>query len=401
VAPINERMMQASMDVKRAEFELHQAVTEARNAGDNSPATLTRIADLRRQLADAESALKPVAKEYHDQPWFYERWWKSAWSSVAGLYNDAIAAINNGTWKTALCKAAIDAGFSLVENAILAGLAAFTGGVAAAMIKIAKTAAMAGKKFTGAVRISISAKRQLKGKDGLLSVGGKEHAERSFRDIHPEKEARGAEKKLLGSDNQGTTTNTPGAGETSTKGDQKLGTKAIGNAAEEQAKKDLAAKGFTDQKTITNPQGNGVDIIARNPNTGEVMFGEVKANTARLSDVQSDLGGPEYVRDRLNRVIGRKGEWANATAQQRADAKRALEWLKQNPKFKEMKYDVDPKTGKATNYREKDWDYPEGQRPKNLKWRDGEGNEVKRKKKPKKKPTTTGPPPATPAYGPQ
>jgi hypothetical protein len=162
--------------------------------------------------------------------------------------------------------------------------------------------------------------------------------------------------------------------------------------------------GNSRSKRVDNNQsgsvGHNKNIEVGN-NHHEVMFGEVKANTARLSDDQSFFGGPRYVQDRLERVRDRRGEWANATAQQRADAKRALEWLKQNPKFKEMKYDVDPKTGKATNYRGKDWDYPKGQRPKKLKWRDGEGNEVKRKKKPKKKPTTTGPPPATPAYGPQ
>jgi Holliday junction resolvase-like predicted endonuclease len=180
-----------------------------------------------------------------------------------------------------------------------------------------------------------------------------------------------------------------------------MSSKAVGDAAEAQAKKDLAAKGFTDQKVIQNAQGNGVDIIARNPQTGEVMFGEVKGNTARLSADQSYFGGPSYVEDRLNRVISRQGEWAGATNAQRAEAADALGWLKQNPKFKEMKYDVDPNTGKASNYRERDWDYEKGKRPKKQPWRDGQGNKVKPKRKPRMKPPQTAPPPplTTPPFG--
>jgi A nuclease of the HNH/ENDO VII superfamily with conserved LHH len=217
MAPINEQMMKGSKELKQAEYEYGEAV-RAINEGDNSPEAALRAEAARQRFLGAEQTLKPIAKDYHNQPWFYERWWKSAWSSIAAIYDGAIAAINNGTWKIAVCKAAIDVGFSVVETAILAGLVAFTGGVAAALIKIGKTAVAAAGKFTGAVRITISAERQLKRADGLLAVGGKVENNINFRYIHPEKEAVGAEKKLLGAENQGTTKATTDAGETSTKG---------------------------------------------------------------------------------------------------------------------------------------------------------------------------------------
>ena len=101
------------------------------------------------------------------------------------------------------------------------------------------------------------------------------------------------------------------------------------------------------------------------------------------------------MQDRLNRVVSRSGEWSGATDQQVADARSALRWMREDPDFKEIKYDVDPQTGDVTNYRERDWNYPRGERPKTLSWRDADGNEVTASGKPKKKPST-GPPTDTP-----
>jgi len=165
----------------------------------------------------------------------------------------------------------------------------------------------------------------------------------------------------------------------------------VGDLAEDQARRDLAQKGYTDQRVIQNPQGNGVDIIARNPETGEVMFAEVKANGATMSGDQRDLGGPTYVRDRLQRVIAGDKEWSGATPQQVRDAKEAIKWLNANPAFKEIRYDVDRVTGAATNYRERSWDYEQGQRPRALPWRDAQGNEVTQAGKPKQ-PQARAPP---------
>lgn len=173
---------------------------------------------------------------------------------------------------------------------------------------------------------------------------------------------------------------------------KKLSSKAIGDKAEEQARKKLHDDGYKDQRVIQNPQGNGVDVMARNPKTGDVAFAEVKANGARLSPDQAYRGGPDYVRDRLKRVVNQKGEWAGATQAQMDDAQDVLDWFNGNePSFKEIKYDVDPETGDVSNYRERDWNYSPGQRPEDLKWRDDKGNEVTGKGKPKK-PPSTGPP---------
>ncbi len=170
-----------------------------------------------------------------------------------------------------------------------------------------------------------------------------------------------------------------------------IGSKRVGDIAEEQARKDLADKGFTDQLVIQNPQGNGVDIIARNPETKNVIFGEVKANQAKLSKEQSFRGGPDFSENRLDRVINKENEWQNATPQQIRNAKRAKRWLEQNPDFKEIKYDVDRETGEVSNYRERDWNYPKGERPKRIYWRNAEGQHVTEKGKVKKQPAR-GPP---------
>jgi Holliday junction resolvase-like predicted endonuclease len=347
-------------------------------------------------VKDAQDVRKKTSPEARDAARKrFHREWDSLWSDIkefaSKTWNEIVTMCRNGQWMVALCKFGVDLAFGVLENAVVSLLVA--SGVAA-------SAGVAAKVGLIAVRQASKSGKQV----FRVSLRRKDKGGNSSRGLNvAESDLKNGEERILGAENKGLKKEpTPDAGETSTK-DGKKSTKAIGDAAEAQAKKDLAAKGFTDQKTITNPQGNGVDIIARNPQTGEVMFGEVKGNTARLSAVQSDLGGPAYVEDRLKRVTGQIGEWANATPQQRADAQDALEWLKQSPKFKELKYDVDPKTGKASNYREKDWDYPPGQRPKDLKWRDEDGKDIPKKKKPKKKPDATGPPapPPLPFGGPR
>ncbi len=126
----------------------------------------------------------------------------SLWDGIVEVYNKVIAAIKDGTWKVGLCKLGVDTGFAVLEGLVLAGLAAFTGGVAAALVKIVKTAVQSAAKLTGMVRIAVRAERQLKAQRGLLRVGDM-HAERPFRDIDPRREGTPDEKKLLGEENQG------------------------------------------------------------------------------------------------------------------------------------------------------------------------------------------------------
>ncbi len=92
-------------------------------------------------------------------------------------------------------------------------------------------------------------------------------------------------------------------------------------------------------------------------------------------------------------MINGEREWSNATAQQVDDAFDALDWIEVDPAFKEIKYDVDPETGTATNYRERSWDYAPGERPNRITWRNAEDAAVTAAGKPKK-PPARGPPKA-------
>lgn len=228
--PIEERYARSSAALADANSRVRSADRNVSGvAGPDGPVRATsfdlgQLASSREGARRAAEAHAPIKDEYDKLPWFYERWWNSAWSTFTEAYDNAIAAIENGTWKMAAAKLAIDAGFALVENAVLIGLATFTGGVAAAAIKIVRVASLAAdaaggvKRYTGKVRISVTGTRHPKAADGRLNPQGQMHAERSFRDIEPEKEAKGAEKKVLGEENQGNTTPTRDAGDTSTRG---------------------------------------------------------------------------------------------------------------------------------------------------------------------------------------
>ncbi len=85
--------------------------------------------------------------------------------------------------------------------------------------------------------------------------------------------------------------------------------------------------GYTDVVQIQNASGHGVDIIARNPDTGEVKVMEVKTTTvgasAKLSSAQK-AGGKAYTESRLEEALG-----GNYGSQAEADALKAQQWMKQ------------------------------------------------------------------------
>jgi hypothetical protein len=163
-----------------------------------------------RNLRHASEKTDLLRQIYNDKSREVVRgFFSSLWSGMVEAYNKTIAAIKDGTWKLGLCKLGVDAGFAVLEGLVLAGLAAFTGGVAAALLKIVRTAATiadkavaGGVKLTGAVRMAVRAQRQLKAEGGMLRVSDT-HAERPFRDIYPEKECTPDEMKTLGEEGMG------------------------------------------------------------------------------------------------------------------------------------------------------------------------------------------------------
>ncbi len=131
-------------------------------------------------------------------------------------------------------------------------------------------------------------------------------------------------------------------------GKKKLSTKAIGDAAEAQAEKDLKAQGYEQVYKIQDSSGHGVDLIGVDAN-GNVKALEIKANTANLSADQAEMGGQNYVASRLRTALQNPAT--------RADAREALEAFENAPKtdYEIWKYDVDPVEGTVTNGRGAQW----------------------------------------------
>ena len=351
----------------------------------NRPATSFNIGQMASAKGEADRAAAahaPIKAEYDELPWFYERWWNSAWSAFNEAYNSALASIRDGTWKVALGKLAIDAGFALVENAVLVGLAAFTGGAAAAALKIVRVASLAmdaasgTRRYTGKVRISVEGTRHPNAAGGRMDPSQGTSASRAFhREIEPEKEAVGDEKKVLGEENQGNTTSTDDSGDTDTRGDdnnesQGRRNKTVGDAAETKAKSDLAGQGFTEQQTVENRSGNGIDLVGRNPSTGEVRVVEVKANGASLGTLQQQ-GGPANT----SRVLGQALN-PNATPTWRdavGPARRVQRWINNAPSvdYEVWKYTVDRDTLEVSAPKSTDWNWQNGSKPPRLRYRDG------------------------------
>ena len=232
-----------------------------------------------QQVADARRAEVGAA---------FDRIWNGIKEVALARYNQFVKERNACGVGYALQTLGVDGSFLVVETVVTVAAGAVTGGAGAVALRISVTAGQKAGKII--VKISRAGRKVKHGgpNEGVLPLD------------KGNVEAFGKAHNGYG-DDLGSHTNTPAKQEPGgpDSGKKKVSNKAIGDAAEAQAKKDLAAKGFTDQKTITNPQGNDVDIIARNPSTGEVMFGEVKGNTARLSTDQSFRGGPDYVRNRL------------------------------------------------------------------------------------------------------
>lgn len=138
-----------------------------------------------------------------------------------------------------------------------------------------------------------------------------------------------------------------------------VSTKAKGDIGEAKVVENLKAQGYTDVVQVQNNSGHGVDVIARNPLTGEVKCVEVKANTSRLSEAQQ-RGGEEFVNDRLQRAVDGNGHYKIPpnSEQMKIDAQKAQEWIQDSPKtdYEVHRVPVDNTTGVAGDPVVSPWD---------------------------------------------
>lgn len=138
-----------------------------------------------------------------------------------------------------------------------------------------------------------------------------------------------------------------------------ISTKVKGDLGEARVIEDLKAKGFTEVVQVQNNSGHGVDVIARNPLTGDVKCIEVKANSSKLSADQQ-LGGKEYVKNRLDRATSNKGHYKIPpnSEQMRADALKAKEWIRDadNVDYEVHQVPVDNATGVTGTPKISPWD---------------------------------------------
>jgi Holliday junction resolvase-like predicted endonuclease len=138
-----------------------------------------------------------------------------------------------------------------------------------------------------------------------------------------------------------------------------ISTKVKGDVGEAKVVAQLKANGYTDVVQVQNKSGHGVDVIARNPATGEVKCIEVKANSSKLEGDQK-LGGERYVENRLDRAIEGKGHYKIPPnpEQMKTDAVKAKEWIEDAPKvdYEVHRVNVDNATGIAGDTKVSPWD---------------------------------------------
>lgn len=149
-----------------------------------------------------------------------------------------------------------------------------------------------------------------------------------------------------------------GTGKTEDAYEDGVSSKAKGDIGEAQVIEDLKADGYTDVVQVQNNSGHGVDVIARNPLTGEVKCVEVKANSSKLSPDQQK-GGEWYVENRLQRAVDGEGHYKVPPnpAEMKADALKAQEWIEDAPKvdYEVHNVKVDNATGEVTGTTVKPW----------------------------------------------
>jgi hypothetical protein len=120
-----------------------------------------------------------------------------------------------------------------------------------------------------------------------------------------------------------------------------LSTNVVGDIGEGYVIGKLKGEGYTDVIQIQNASGHGVDIIARDPDTGKVKVMEVKTTRTgrapRLSGGENGQiqGGVKYTKKRLDLAIA--GNYGPAA---KAQAKQAQQWIDDASKSNKISYEV-------------------------------------------------------------
>lgn len=146
-----------------------------------------------------------------------------------------------------------------------------------------------------------------------------------------------------------------------------ISNKVKGDLGEAKVIEELKEIGYTDVVQVQNNSGHGVDVIARNPLTGDVKCIEVKANSSQLSEAQR-MGGEKYVEDRLNRAVEGKGHYQIPpnSEQMKVDAETAQRWIENADKvdYEVHQVPVDNATGATGDPNVTQWDPKPPKTPK-------------------------------------
>ncbi|MGO7990416.1 hypothetical protein [Rhizobium leguminosarum] len=190
----------------------------------------------------------------------------------------------NGQWKVALCKFGIDLAFAVLESAVIAAVAAVTAGAGAVAARVGLTAIKRGEKFA----VSLIRKDR-PGK--AFELGDVKNSDLSE-----------AERRILGSDNQGSTVPDPKQGPAEVADDA-----AAKKAKQQQSGKEARTNGQDGEnfykdtrggRALQNDSGNGIDNIKDDPLT----FNEIKTSTRGDYSMYGEelLGGEHFVKSRLD-----------------------------------------------------------------------------------------------------
>ena len=137
-----------------------------------------------------------------------------------------------------------------------------------------------------------------------------------------------------------------------------LNTGELGDIGEAAVVAKLRQEGYTEILQIQNNSGHGVDVIGRDPGTGNVKAIEVKANTSQLSEAQTK-GGEWYVNDRLQRAAdGARGYGVPPNPPDLpTNAVKAQKWIEDAPQvdYEVHRVSVDRSNGTVGNTKVTPW----------------------------------------------
>ena len=147
------------------------------------------------------------------------------------------------------------------------------------------------------------------------------------------------------------------------------GRNANGKCGEWQARRDLESQGY-EVIDVQNKSGHGIDVVGRDPKTGNVRVLEVKTTQTDvappLTGAGKKWGGEKFTNERMNQALGAQGHWQNQP-EVLANAKKLKDWLKdaqrRGAKVNYEKYDVfveDPDKGciKRKDSKSSPWEAP-------------------------------------------